>query len=134
MLAMPQIESTPVGRLICGDRAGVGLGYTLEATAVRLAEGIAELRETGGIPRHVRTVTTVLPQLAVLEIRIDGLTLDARSDLARLLRVAGAVFDLAGTTWWHSTRASRRCSPNASSSAARTTSSCFSWMVPPSDH
>jgi hypothetical protein len=46
----------------------------MEAAAVRLAQDIAELRHDGGIPAHVRTVITVLPQQRVLEIRVEGLS------------------------------------------------------------
>jgi hypothetical protein len=83
---------------VCGDRAGVGPGYTLEATAVRLVLGIGELRENGGLPARVRTVTAVDPQRGVLEIQVEGALVvddDADADLARLLRVAGELFDLA---------------------------------------
>lgn len=85
------------GVVVCGDRAGVGPGYTLEATAVRLALGIGELRENGGLPAHVRTVTAVDPQRGVLEIQVEGAVVaddDANADLARLLRMAGELFDL----------------------------------------
>jgi hypothetical protein len=81
--------------VVCGDRAGVGPGYTLEASAVRLATGVTELRENGVLPAHVRTVTAVEPQRGVLEIHVAGLTGDACTDLACLLRTAGALFDLA---------------------------------------
>lgn len=81
--------------VVCGDRAGVGPGYTLEASAVRLATGVTELRENGVLPAHVRTVTAVEPQRGVLEIHVEGLAGDACTDLASLLRMAGALFDLA---------------------------------------
>lgn len=82
--------------VVCGDRAGVGPGYTLEASAVRLATGITELRENGVLPTHVRTVTAVEPQRGVLEVRVEGLAgSEAGADLAGLLRTAGALFDLA---------------------------------------
>jgi hypothetical protein len=58
--------------VVWGARAGVGPGFTLEAAAVRLAADIGELRNDGGIPSHVRTVITVLPQEHVLEIRVEG--------------------------------------------------------------
>lgn len=93
---MPYRSPAFEGRVVvCGDRAGVGSGYTLEASAVRLAIGITELRENGVLPEHVRTVTTVLPQQAVLEIQVQGLGRDAGTCLASLLRMAGALFDLA---------------------------------------
>ena len=89
---MTASEFTTASPVLCGDRAGVGLGYTLEATAVRLAEGISELRASGGIPEQAVTVTTVLPQEGVLEVRVDGLI---GEDLVLLLGVAGTLFDLA---------------------------------------
>jgi hypothetical protein len=49
----------------------------LEAAAARLTEDIAELRDDGGIPPHVHTVITVLPQQRVLEIRVEGLSVEA---------------------------------------------------------
>jgi hypothetical protein len=55
-------------------------GYTPEAAAVRLAEDITELRDDGGIPPHVHTVITVLPQQRVLEIQVEGLSVEADPD------------------------------------------------------
>jgi hypothetical protein len=60
-----RFESTVDCLILWGARAGIGPGYTLEAAAVRLAADIAELRDDGGIPAHVRTVITVLPQQRV---------------------------------------------------------------------
>lgn len=59
---------------------GIGPGFTLEAAAVRLIADIGELRDDGGIPPHVRTVITVVPQQRVLEIRVEGLSVEADPD------------------------------------------------------
>jgi hypothetical protein len=81
--------------VLWGARAEIGLGYTLEATAVRLAEDIAELRDEGGLPAHVRTVTTVLPQSRVLEIRVEGLSIEVDPDRTAIREVTNALFELA---------------------------------------
>nr|WP_225954662.1 hypothetical protein [Kibdelosporangium phytohabitans] len=67
----------------------------MEAAAVRLAEGIAELRDDGGIPTHVRTVITVLPQQRVLEIRVEGLSIETDPDRTTIREVTHALFELA---------------------------------------
>ena len=92
---MSRYESTVDCLVLWGARAGVGLGYTLEAAAVRLVEDIAELRDDGGIPAHVRTVTTVLPQHRVIEIRVEGLSVEADPDRVRIREVTHALFELA---------------------------------------
>jgi hypothetical protein len=92
---MSRYESTVDRLVLWGARAGVGLGYTLEAAAVRLVEDIAELRDDGGIPAHVRTVTTVLPQHRVLEIRVEGLSVEADPDRVTIREVTHALFELA---------------------------------------
>lgn len=76
-------------------RAGVGPGYTVEAAAVRLTEDIAELRADGGIPTHVRTAITVLPQQRVLEIRVEGLSVEADPDRTTIREVTHVLFELA---------------------------------------
>ncbi|RSM34921.1 hypothetical protein DMA12_46300 [Amycolatopsis balhimycina DSM 5908] len=81
--------------MLWGARAGVGLGYTLEAAAVRLAEDIAELRVDGGLPAHVCTVITVLPQQRVLEIRVEGLSVEADPDRTTIREVTHTLFELA---------------------------------------
>ncbi|GLY68726.1 hypothetical protein [Amycolatopsis taiwanensis] len=88
-------ESTVDSLVVWGARAGVGPGYTLEAVAVRLANDIAELRDDGGIPADVRTMTTVLPQQRVLEIRVEGLSVEADPDRTTIREVANTVFELA---------------------------------------
>lgn len=92
---MTRAENTMDHLVLCGVQAGVGPGYTLEAAAVRLADDIAELRADGGIPREVRTIITVLPQPRVLEIRVEGLSIDADSDRTTSRDVLRAVFELA---------------------------------------
>jgi hypothetical protein len=67
----------------------------LEAAAVRLTEDIAELRDEGGIPHHVRTVIEVLPQQRVLEIRVEGLSVEADPDRTTIREVANTLFELA---------------------------------------
>lgn len=116
---MTPFESTVDHLVLWAARAGVGLGYTLEAAAVRLAEDIAELRDDGGIPAHVRTVITVLPQQRVLEIQIEGLSIEAAPDRTTISEVTHALFELpATTTLLHSTPQRPRCSLNASCSSA----------------
>ncbi|MEV6825579.1 hypothetical protein [Amycolatopsis sp. NPDC051102] len=92
---MTRFESTVDCLVMWGARAGVGLGYTLEAAAVRLAEDIAELRIDGGLPAHVCTVITVLPQQRVLEIRVEGLSIEADPDRTIIREVTHALFELA---------------------------------------
>ena len=92
---MTPFESTVDCLVLWGARAGVGLGYTVEAVAVRLADDIAELRNDGGIPEYVRTVITVLPQQRVLEIRVEGLSVEADPDRTTIREVTHALFELA---------------------------------------
>ena len=88
---MTRFGSTVDCLVLWGARAGVGPGYTVEAAAVRLAADIAELRDDGGIPADVRTVITVLPQQRVLEIRVEGLSVEADPDRT----TTSALFELA---------------------------------------
>jgi hypothetical protein len=92
---MTRHESTIECLVLWGARAGIGPGYTLEAAAVRLSEDIAELRDEGGIPAHVRTVIGILPQQRVLEIRVEGLSVEADPDRTTIREVANTVFELA---------------------------------------
>jgi hypothetical protein len=92
---MARFGSTVDCLVLLGARAGVGPGYTVEAAAVRLAEDIAELRDDGGIPVHVRTVITVLPQQRVLEIRVEGLSVETDPDRITIREVTHALFELA---------------------------------------
>jgi hypothetical protein len=88
-------ESTVDCLVLWGARAGVGPGYTVEAAAVRLTEDIAELRDEGGIPQHVHTVIGILPQQRVLEIRVEGLSVEADPDRTTIREVTNALFELA---------------------------------------
>jgi hypothetical protein len=92
---MTHIKSTIDRFVLWGARAGIGPGYTLEAAAVRLSEDIAELRDEGGIPEHVRTVIGILPQQRVLEIRVEGLSVEADPDHTTIREVTNALFELA---------------------------------------
>jgi hypothetical protein len=67
----------------------------LEAVAVRLSDDIAELRDEGGIPQYVRTVIGILPQQRVLEIRVEGLSVEADPDRTTIREVTNALFELA---------------------------------------
>lgn len=92
---MTRFESTVDCLALRGARAGIGPGFTVEAAAVRLADDIAEMRDDGGIPSHVRTVITVLPQQQVLEIRIEGLSVEADPDRTTIRDVTHTLFELA---------------------------------------
>ena len=92
---MTRFESIVDHLVVRGVHAGVGPGFTLEAAAVRLAADIAALREDGGIPSHVHTVITVLPQQRVLEIRVEGLSVEADPDRTTIREVTRALFELA---------------------------------------
>jgi hypothetical protein len=88
-------ESIVDSMVVRGASAGTGPGYSLEAAAVRLAEDITELRADGGIPAHVHTVITVLPHQRVLEIQVDGLSIDADPDRTTIREVTHTLFELA---------------------------------------
>ncbi len=81
--------------VLVGPLAAIGPGSTLEAIAVRLAQDIAELRDDGGIPLQVRTAITVLPCQRVLEIRVDGLSIEADPDRTTIREVMNTLFELA---------------------------------------
>ena len=91
---MPNDTNTIENCVIWGHRAGVGPGYTLEAAAVRLAADIAELGNVEGIPPHVYTAITVLPQQQMLEIRVDGLSVEADPDRTMIREVMNTLFEL----------------------------------------
>lgn len=90
---MTNDESAEDNLVVRGARTGTGPGYTLEAAAVRLATDITEVRDHGGIPSHVRTVITVLPQQRMLEIRVEGLTVEA--DRTTIREITNTLFALA---------------------------------------
>lgn len=81
--------------IVWGARAGIGPGFSLEAAAVRLAADIGDVRDDGGIPSHVRTVITVLPQQRVLEIRVESPSVEADPDRTTIREVTNALFELA---------------------------------------
>ena len=56
---------------------------------------IAELRRDGGIPEHVRTVIGILPQQRVLEIRVEGQSVEADPDRTTIREVTNALFKVA---------------------------------------
>lgn len=58
------------------------------------AEDIAELRADGGLPAHVHTVITVLPHQRVLEIQVEGLSIDADPDRTTIREVTYSLFEL----------------------------------------
>jgi len=92
---MTYMRSTADCLVLRGARAGIGPGYTLEAAAVGIIEDIAELRDEGGIPAYVRTVVGILPQHRVLEIRVEGLSIEADPDRTAIREVTNALFELA---------------------------------------
>ena len=92
---MTYMKSTVDCLVLWGARAGIGPGYTLEAAAVGLCENIAELRDEGGIPHHVRTVITILPQEQVLEIRVEGLSVEADPNRTTIREVTNTLFEIA---------------------------------------
>jgi hypothetical protein len=67
----------------------------LEAAAVRLTEDIAELRDDGGIPAYVRTVIEILPQQRVLEVRVEGMSVEADPYRTTIREVTSTLFELA---------------------------------------
>jgi hypothetical protein len=117
--------------VLWGARAGVGPGYTVEVAAVRLSEDIAELRDEGGIPQHVRTIIGILPRQRVLEIRVEGLSVKADPDRTTIREVTNALFELAS---YHNIVAldpATPLSPNASCSWVPTADpSVLRWARP----
>lgn len=92
---MTRQESIADNMVVRGASAGTGPGYTLETAAVRLTEDITQLRADGGIPAHVHTVITVLPHQRVLEIQVEGLSIDADPDRTTIREVTNTLFELA---------------------------------------
>ncbi|SER77160.1 hypothetical protein SAMN05216188_115105 [Lentzea xinjiangensis] len=82
-------------QVVWGARVGIERGYRLEAIAVALSADIAELREDGGLPSHVHTRITVLPQHRLLEIRVEGLSIETDPDRTTSREVMNALFELA---------------------------------------
>ncbi|GAA3072663.1 hypothetical protein [Streptosporangium carneum] len=82
-------------QVVWGARVEIERGYRLEAIAVALSADIAELREDGGLPDHVRTRITVLPQHRLLEIRVEGLSVETDPDRTTSREVMNTLFELA---------------------------------------
>ncbi|WP_258348989.1 hypothetical protein [Saccharopolyspora gregorii] len=79
---------------IHGLCAGTGHGYTLEATAVRLADAITELRADDGLPAHIHTRIEINPQQRELVIRVWGLSVEADPDRTEIRTVMLILFEL----------------------------------------
>ncbi|EWC64498.1 hypothetical protein UO65_0105 [Actinokineospora spheciospongiae] len=82
-------------RVMWGARVDIERGHRLEAVAVHLCDDIAELREDGGLPDHVRTLITVLPQHRVLHIQVEGLSVETDPDRTTIRDVMNTLFELA---------------------------------------
>ncbi|GAB2677201.1 hypothetical protein GCM10027271_42530 [Saccharopolyspora gloriosae] len=80
---------------IHGLRAGTGHGYSLEATAVRLADAITELRADDGLPAHINTRIEINPQQRELVLRVWGLSVEADPDRTQIRYVMLTLFELA---------------------------------------
>ena len=81
--------------VVWGAQVDIERGYRLEAIAVQLSNDIASLRENGGLPDHARTRITVLPQQRVLEILVEGLSVEADPDRTTSRKVLNTLFELA---------------------------------------
>lgn len=87
---------SPMGFLVVwGAQVDIERGYRLEAIAVRLSNDIASLRENGGLPDRARTRITVLPQQRVLEILVEGLSVETDPDRTTSRKVLNTLFELA---------------------------------------
>lgn len=82
-------------QVVWGARVEVDRGYRLEAIAVQLCADIAELRENGGLPSLIRTRIIVLPQQRVLEILVEGLSVQTDPDRTISRTVMNTLFELA---------------------------------------
>ncbi len=82
-------------QVVWGARVDTERGYRLEAIAVALSADIAELREDGGLPDHVHTRITVLPQHRLLAIRVEGLLIETDPDRTTSREVMNTLFELA---------------------------------------
>ncbi|WP_158853145.1 hypothetical protein [Saccharothrix deserti] len=92
---MPEPEF-PVDLLVVwGARVDSERGYRLEAIAVQLSDDIVSLRENGGLPHHVRTRITVLPRQRILEILVEGLSVETDPDRTTSREVMNTLFELA---------------------------------------
>jgi len=82
-------------QVIWGAQVDIERGHRLEAIAVNLCADIAELREDGGLPDHLRTLITILPQHRVLQIRVEGLSVETDPDRTTIREVMNTLFELA---------------------------------------
>ncbi|ONI91284.1 hypothetical protein ALI22I_09455 [Saccharothrix sp. ALI-22-I] len=60
------------------------------------SDDIASLRKNGGLPHHVRTRITVLPRQRVLEILVEGLSVENDPNRTTSREVMNTLFELAG--------------------------------------
>ncbi|HWO67466.1 MAG TPA: hypothetical protein VNO31_46280 [Umezawaea sp.] len=67
----------------------------MEAIAVALSADIAELRADDGLPDHIPTCITVLPQQRLLQIRVKGLPVETDPDRTTSHEVMNTLFELA---------------------------------------
>lgn len=81
--------------VVHGLAAGTGRGYSLEATAVRLAHAITELRAEGGLPEHVETRTEINLRRRELVVRVWGLSPEDGPDRIQAHAVLQTLFELA---------------------------------------
>ncbi len=82
-------------QVVWGARVEIERGYRLEAIAVALSADIAELREDGGLPSHIHTRITVAPQHRLLEIQVEGLSIETDPDHTTSREVLNTLFELA---------------------------------------
>ncbi|WP_460393638.1 hypothetical protein [Actinophytocola sediminis] len=91
---MPERDTPMDLHVVWGSRVAVERGYRLEAIAVQLSADIAELREDGCLPEHIHTRVTVLPEQRVLEIRVEGLSVETDPDRTASRDVMNTLFEL----------------------------------------
>ena len=91
---MAELDAPADPQVVWGARVGLERGYRLETIAVALSADITELREDGSLPGHIRTRTTVLPQHRLLEIRVEGLSIETDPDRTTSREVMNTLFEL----------------------------------------
>lgn len=107
--------NVPAGlQVVWGARVDIERGYRLEVIAMALSADIAELREDGGLPDHVHTRIAVLPQHRLLEIRVEGLSVETDPDRATSREVMNTLFELAIYRTMRSPRQERPMPPRRS--------------------
>jgi len=92
---MPESDVPVELQVVWGARVELERGYRLEAIAVQLSADIAELREDGGLPDYIHTRVTVLAQQRVLEIQVEGLSVETDPDRTASREVMNTLFELA---------------------------------------